>query len=80
MKDQTIDKTVISTQDNHDQQIGQTLQQIQTYLERINTPQLEEGKKILLHTSKKRRPCCTPAGKENPVTHQQGKKTLLRFT
>ena len=43
MKDQTIAKTVISTQDNHDQQIGQTLQQIQTYLERINTPQLDEA-------------------------------------
>ena len=43
MKDQTIAKTVISTQDNHDQQIRQTLQQIQTYLERINTPQLDEA-------------------------------------
>ena len=43
MKDQTIAKTVISTQDNHNQQIGQTLQQIQTYLERINTPQLDEA-------------------------------------
>ena len=41
MKEQTVSKTVIPPQENHDQQIGQTLQQIQTYLERINTPQLE---------------------------------------
>lgn len=41
MKEQTVSKTVIPSQDGHDQQIGQTLQQIQTYLERINVPQSE---------------------------------------
>ena len=41
IRDQTISKTVITSPDNNDQQIGQTLQQIQIYLERINTPQLD---------------------------------------
>lgn len=43
MKDQTIGKTVNPAQDNHDRQIGQTLQQIQTYLERVGTPQTDEA-------------------------------------
>ena len=29
-------------------------------------------------SQKGKKTCCTPAGKEDPVAHQQGKKTLLR--
>ena len=40
-KDQTFSKTIAPTNDDNEVQIGQTLEQIRTYLEKINTPQLD---------------------------------------
>lgn len=41
MKEQTANKTVISAADNNDSQIGETLNQIRNYLERLSNPQRE---------------------------------------
>lgn len=39
MKEQTASKTFISATDNNDGQIGETLDQIRNYLERLSNPQ-----------------------------------------
>ena len=43
MKEQTVSKTVVPAPDNNVGQIGETLEQIRNYLERLSTPQQESA-------------------------------------
>ena len=43
MKEQTVTKTVVPAPDNNDGQIGETLEQIRNYLERLSAPQQESA-------------------------------------